>query len=221
MIDRLSLREVASKITEQMPSVGKTVEVPVYVIHHGPGAEDYFFVFDFEEFVARTREGLFVRPRIVAWAGRRDFGQLAFSRQFRAAFGQQFDAARAQMEDEVARKGGQGWFGWLRDLWGKGLGGFASELMLLVALSAGRKALAQVGRAHLLAGKSEARQLEDVIADTQAKVDDALEAMEMRLHPQLYAHAWRRQRPGPEDGLSRDAWPLPQKVARVLGDGDV
>lgn len=221
MIDRLGLGAVAGRISAQMPSVGRAVEVPVYVIHQGPGAEEYVFLFDFEEFVERSREGLFVRPRLVVWAGRRDFGQLAFSRQFRAAFAAQFDAARVQMDGETARKDGQGWFGWLRDLWGKGLGGFASELMLLVALSAGRKALAQVGRAHLLAGKSEARQLEDVIADTQAKVDAALEAMEVRLHPELYAHAWRGQRAGPEDGLERDAWPLPERVRAVLGDEDV
>ncbi len=218
MIDRLGLGAIAGKISAQMPSVGKTVDVPVYVIHQGPGAEEYVFVFDFAEFVDRSREGLFVRPRLVVWAGRRDFGQLAFMRQFRAAFARDFEAARVQLEAEADRKSGQGWFGWLRDLWGKGLGGFASELVLLVALSAGRKALAQVGRAHLLAGKSEARQLEDVIADTQAKVDEALEAMEVRLHPELYAYAWRGQRPGPEDGMDRDAWPLPGHVARLLGD---
>ena len=219
MFDPRGLKDVARKVAAQMPSIGKTVEVPVYVIHSGSGPEDYYFIFDFEEFVERSREGLFVRPQIMVWAGRRDFGRLNFSRQFRVAFGEQFDAARAQLEAETDRKSGQGWFGWLRDLWGKGLGGFASELVLLVALSAGRKVLAQVGRAHWLAGKSEARQLEEVIEDTQSKVDAALEAMEVRLHPQLHTHAWRGQRPGPSDEMDPDAWPLPDRIARLLEEG--
>lgn len=62
--------------------------------------------------------------------------------------------------------------------------------------------------------KSDARQLEEAINETQTKIDAALTALEVKLHPELYDHAWRGQKPGPSDGLDRDAWPLPASVPR-------
>ena len=139
MLGKFDVSGIKAKVAAQVPQFGGTVDVPVYVIHTAPDPEAYFFVFDFEEFVEKTREGMFARPRIVALAGRRDFGQLDFARRFRADFATQFDAARAQLAAQKPAR--QGVFGWVRDLWGKGLGDFAAQLVLLVALSAGPLAL--------------------------------------------------------------------------------
>ena len=53
---------------------------------------------------------------------------------------------------------------------------------------------------------------------TRGKVDAALEALDVKLHPELYAHAWRGQTPGPDHGLDRDAWPLPPSVRAAIAE---
>ncbi|MEL6209450.1 MAG: hypothetical protein AAFR44_04585, partial [Pseudomonadota bacterium] len=52
----------------------------------------------------------------------------------------------------------------------------------------------------------------------KAKVDAALQSVEIVLHRDLYTHAWRGQRAGPMTGMVYDAWPLPQYVAAHLED---
>lgn len=198
----------------QLPDFGKTVDVPVYLIHTGPEAETYFFIFDFEEFVEKGQSGLFVRPRLLVWSGRRDFSRPRFARQFRAAFAEQFDAARAALDAQGTVS--KGWFGWLRAQFGSGIKDFAANLLLALALNAGRGLLGHIGKAHLLSGKSDTAKLEEAIAGTQGKVDAALTEMEIRLHPDLYTHAWQGQAPGPMSGIDRNAWPLPGSVAQHL-----
>ena len=83
-------RKALDRLKDQLPVVkaptlGTTVDVPVYVIHNSADAEDYFFIFDFEQFVERSRSGIFVRPKLKVWAGRNDFGRGAFARQFRGS----------------------------------------------------------------------------------------------------------------------------------------
>ncbi|MEO0989312.1 MAG: hypothetical protein AAFX00_00005 [Pseudomonadota bacterium] len=213
-----------SRLTDSLPSfkwpsLGTEVQIPVYMIHIGRDAEDYFFIFDFEEFVDRSRSGVFVRPALKIWAGRSDFSRPAFARQFREAFQREFEEARRQLKDGQGKSGG--WLTW--DLGIQGVGAMVSSLLanvvLLVALSAGRAILGSLN-IPWLKGKSDATKLEESIEDTRAKVDGALERVDVSLHPDLYKHAWRGQDPGPMTGIDYDAWPLPEHVVRHLGDGE-
>jgi hypothetical protein len=200
-----------------LPSLGRRVSIPVYVIHNSDDAEDYFFIFDFEDFVERSREGVFVRPVLKLWTGRDDFDRATFARQFRESFAREFDAARMALN---ADDGNTGWFGWLagvkEDVVGGVLGSFVSNVVLLVALSAGRMVLSQVLPAGLLNGKSDARKLEDSIEATKAKVDQALEGMNLVLHRDLTRHAFYGAVPDHLSGAAFDDWPLPDFVARHL-----
>ncbi|SFJ29254.1 hypothetical protein [Jannaschia pohangensis] len=199
-----------------LPEFGRAVEIPVYLIHNSADAEDYFFIFDFEQFVERSRAGLFARPRLKVWAGRSDFDRRTFAKAFRRSFAQEFDAARAQLEAEG--NGGKGWFGWFRSPEGlmSLVGTLTANIFLMVALSAGKAILGDVRLPGWMRRKSTQETLESSIAETQAKVDAALQKVEIVLHMDLYRHAWRGQRGGRLTGVDYDAWPLPGFVERHL-----
>lgn len=214
-------RSIKDRLLDQLPSVkmptlGKVVDIPVYVIHNSADAEDYFFIFDFEQFVERSRSGMFVRPRLQVWAGRNDFGRTAFARQFRESFAREFEAARKAMT-AGADQGGSGWFSWSLGL--DIIPNFVAHVVLLVALSAGKMVWSALPLPGFLRGKSDGEKLERSIEDTQVKVDGALAEMEVSLHPELHRHAWRGATPGPSAGMDRNAWPLPAFVAQHLDEG--
>lgn len=202
----------------KMPTLGKTVDIPVYVIHNSPDPEDYFFIFDFEQFVERSRSGMFVRPRLKVWAGRDDFARRAFARQFRESFGREFDAARQAMS--AGNTSGGGWFSWDlgKDLITGAVSNFVANVVLLVALSAGKMVWSALPLPGFLRGKSDGEKLESSIEETQAKVDQALVDMEVTLHLELYQHACRDAGQGSRRQMDYDAWPLPAYVANHLTD---
>jgi hypothetical protein len=201
-----------------LPRLAREVSVPVYMIHNSADAEDYFFIFDFEEFVEQTRIGVFVRPRLEVWAGRLDFTRHRFARQFRESFAREFEAARAHLAQEQAKP--RGWFGFFadqfRELRGATLQAYLANLMLLVATTAGTKILAQVMPAGWLAGKSDTQKLEASIGNVKAKVDEALAKLEIRVHPQLCDHAMRVGGKVKRSEIERDAWPLPHAISAHL-----
>ena len=202
-----------------LPKLGREVAIPVYLIHNSADPEDYFFIFDFEEFVERSREGMFVRPRLQLWAGRNDFDRRDFARQFRESFAAEFEAARRAL---AAQKKGGGWFGWLSGLGNDGVGGplaaFAANVVLLVALSAGRLVWSQIIPTSWSRAKSDETRLEDSINATKQKVDAALADFDIVLHLDLCKHAYRGQMPEHLAGLDHDAWPLPDFVRAHLND---
>lgn len=221
MIDPKKLTQRVKSTLPQIswPSLGRTVEIPVYVIHNSRDAEDYFFIFDFEEFVEKSREGMFVRPRLKVWAGRDDFERRVFARHFRESFTVEFDAARAALargEDAA-----QGWFSWggLKELVTSGGASFVANVVLLVGVSAGRMIWEALPLPKIFAGKSDQAKLDAAIAETQLKVDDALSQMTVTLHQELWTHAYRGGAPGPMTGMDRDGWPLPAHVREHLTDG--
>jgi hypothetical protein len=198
----------------RLPALRRPVDIPVYLIHNSPDAEDYFFIFDFEQFVARSRAGLFVRPRIRVWAGRADFSRRRFARQFREGFAKEVDAARATLQAEDRK--GNGWFGWIvaTDLnlpvgWVPNL---VANIVLSVALSGTRALFLGFGRRGAARTNDDPEKLERAIEDTQRKVDAALEALAIHLHVDLYRHAWRGATPGSLEGIDHEAWPLPAFV---------
>jgi hypothetical protein len=207
--------------TFEMPTLGRDVALPVYLIHNSEDAEDYFFIFDFEQFVEQTRNGVFVRPKLSVWAGRADFSRVQFAREFRKSFAREFDIARAQLAEQSEKP--KGWFGFLTgtlsDLRGASLSAFLANLVLLVAMSAGTKILTQVLPARWFAGKSDAAKLEDSIEATKSKVEDALANLDIHLHDELFQHAFRDGGRGKRADLDLDAWPLPAYVKNHLNDG--
>ena len=208
------LKAMAPRLS--LPQLGRAVDVPVYLVHNSIDAEDYYFIFDFEEFVEASRSGTFVRPRIKIWAGRKDFSRAKFARQFRLSFAKEFEAARDALNAQN-QKGG-GWFSWLDglDIFSVNLTSFAANVVLLVALNAGKLALSALPRPGFLKSANEKQKLEVEIEKTKVQVDAALEAMTITIHMDLFRHAYRN---GGAKGLmdvDRDAWPLPEFVLREL-----
>ena len=231
MRDRLSgwRRAVADRVEaawDQVPEVtlASEVEVPVYVVHHGTGAEDYVLLCDFEAFLRESQSGLFHRPVLKIWAGRDDFERIPFARNLREAFADQFDRVRAahRAERDAARSNWSLRLPGLGEilLWGlTTTGGLVGSILLYLATAATGEALRDIGQAlrnsllgRAFRGKDPEVALEEMIAEKKSVIDAALARQSVTLHPELYAHAWRRGRPGPLTGMDRDAWPLPEFV---------
>jgi len=202
----------------KMPSLGKTVDIPVYVIHNSPDAEDYFFIFDFEQFVERSQQGMFVRPKLKVWAGRNDFARGAFGRQFRESFAHEFEQARLANAKEG--RSGSGWLGWglVAGSIPEAVAVFAAYVVLLVATSAGKVVWSALPIPRFMRGKSDAEKLESEIAETQSKVDAALAAMDVTLHSALRQHAFKGCPAVGAGDVVQDAWPLPAFVTEHLAD---
>lgn len=206
----------------EMPTLGATIDIPVYVIHNGPYTEDYFFIFDFEEFVEKSRSGRFVRPRIQVWAGRRDFDRNVFARQFRESFAAEFDAARQALREKDSSSN-WGWLTW--DIrtgdWDIGLSLFVAQVVLLIALSAGKFAWSSIPFPKWVTGKTDEEKLEVSIAETQDRVDAALKRMKIRVHPELLRYAYREEVVPKALKAEEDAWPLPSEIVAHLSDGRI
>lgn len=202
-----------------LPTLTKEAEIAVYLVHNSRDAEDYFFLFDFEEFVDRSKHGVFVRPVLRIFAGRDDFSRTHFAQEFRAVFAAEFDAMRAAL---AQKKGKRGWLDWDLSISGAidALGGLAANLVLATALSLGKTVFGDIQRPAFLRGKTDEAKLQDEIAATKRKVETALERIEVTLHPELYEHAYRDGPMGRISGLDREAWPLPAHVRAHLNDGE-
>lgn len=209
------LQENLSKLS--LPKLGREVAIPVFLIHNSSSSEDYYFIFDFEEFVERSQAGVFVRPKLKVWAGRDDFDRSEFASQFRQSFSQEFDAARSAL---VATANNKGWFGWLKtvkqDVVQGPMTSFVANVVLLTALSAGRLVVSQVLPAGWFQGAPDSQKLEESIEATKGKVDAALAQLELVLHRDLLMHAFFGQIPERYLEVDFDAWPLPGFVQEHL-----
>lgn len=202
----------------KMPTLGREVEIPVYIIHNSNDAEDYFFLFDFEVFVERSKEGMFVRPKLRVWAGRDDFDRVLFARQFRQSFADEFDRMRAALNAKGKSK--MGWLSWDLgvDLAGAFISNIAAYLVILVAVGTGKAIGASLSLPGWMKGKSAAAKLEDQVDGMKGKVEAALKNIEVTMHRDLYAHAYRGHQGGPVSGMDFDAWPLPAYVLAHFED---
>lgn len=216
MIDPRKLLNRLPDVT--LPTLTREAEIAVYMVHNSRDPEDYFFLFDFEEFVDGSKHGAFVRPVLRIFAGRDDFSRTTFAREFRAVFATEFDRMRAALAE---KKGRRGWLDWN---FGVGaafdiLGGLVANLVLATALSLGRSVFGGLKMPALLRGKSDEAKLAGEIEATKKKVETALARIEVTLHPELYDHAYRDGPMGRISGLDREAWPLPAHVRQHLNDG--
>ncbi|WP_179378445.1 hypothetical protein [Jannaschia marina] len=203
-----------------LPELRQKVEIPVYVVHNSADPDDYFFIFDFEQFVERARSGLFVRPVLKVWSGRADLERRLFARRFRQSFAREFEAARLQLAQEKGREAG--WFGWLpapTDLIGLA-STLTANVLLLLATQAGKALWGRRPLPGMLRRKSDEEQLEAAITETQTRVDAALRDLEIVLHIDLFRHAWRGRTGGRLTGMDYDAWPLPDFVTCHLDLGE-
>lgn len=203
--------------TLQMPKLGREVEIPVYVIHNSPDAEDYFFIFDFEQFVERSRSGMFVRPKLKVWAGRTDFDRRLFGRQFRQSFAAEFETMRRALK---AKDGNAGWISWDigTDLVSGAAVSLVANVVLVLATTTGRVVWDMLPIPRWLQGKSASEKLEAEIDETKSSVETALAGLDLVLHRDLYRHAYRGTSPGALVGMDYDAWPLPDFVVTHLTD---
>jgi hypothetical protein len=196
-----------------LPSLMREAEIAVYLIHNSGDAEDYFFLFDFEEFADRSKAGLFVRPALKIFAGRDDFSRTLFARQFRDVFAMEFDRMRAELAGQGKSRG------WLD--WNVGVVAFASDfvatLVLGLAVLAGRSLFRNMSLPKILKGKSAEAKLADEIDQTKGQVEAALARIDVTLHPELLDHAEAVGVTLKRADLDRDAWPLPDYVRTHLG----
>ena len=197
----------------------REAEIAVYLVHDSRNPEDYFFLLDFEEFVARSESGIFVRPALRIFSGRDDFSRTQFARQFREVFAAEFDRMRT---DLASGKGKRGWLDWkfagasALDL----VGGLVANLVLAVALSIGQRVVGSLSIPKLFTGKAPEAKLADKIEDTKSRVEAALARVDVTIYPELFDHACREGRLGRIADMDRDAWPLPAFVRTHLDAGE-
>jgi hypothetical protein len=200
-----------------LPTLGREVDIPVYVIHNSIDPEDYFFIFDFEVFVERSKEGMFVRPKLKVWAGRDDFDRVIFARHFRQTFADEFDQMRAKL---AKKKSQMGWLSWNvgADLVGLVVSNLTAYFVMLVAVGAGKALGNLIPLPSWMKGKSREAKLESQVDALKAQVEAALTRIDVTLHRELYLHSYRGTRGGPTTGMDYDAWPLPAHVVEHLTD---
>lgn len=198
-----------------LPKMTKDAEIDIYLVHASADPEDYFFLFDFENFVEKSKGGAFVRPKLRVYAGRSDFGRLVFARQFRQVFATEFDSMRSALANKNKK---QGWLSWstpfnlATDL----ISGFVANVVLALALSVGRKLLGDFSLPKVFKGKSAESKLQNEIDETKDRVEKALMHIDVVLHPELLKHAETYGRVPSLEGLDPDAWPLPAYVRTHL-----
>jgi len=208
--------EKLSALLPDLPRLGRDVEIPIYMIHISSDAEDYFFLFDFEQFAEASSGGAFVRPRLKVFAGRSDFSRATFARHFRETFQVEFDRMRA----DLGQSENKGWLTWETGAnFGMIVSGFVGALVLAIAVSAGRVALSRVALPGWLKGKSKEAALNDEITGLKSQVDQALAQLDIALHPELFARCRALGGPAVRRGLEDEAWPLPDYVRRHLDEG--
>ena len=200
-----------------IPKMTRDVEIPVYMVHNSADPEDYFFLFDFEEFVDSSSQGIFARPVLRIYAGRDDFSRAVFARQFREVFASEFDRMRADLAQSKKRGGWLDWGGGVLNPFDL-VGSLVANVVLAIALSVGRMTIGKLSLPRLLKGKDAEAKLRDEISATKTKVERALERVEITQHPELYEHAYRGGPKGKNAGMDRAAWPLPQHVRDHLCD---
>lgn len=212
----MSWTERLGGVVPELPTLGREAEIAVYLIHNSNDAEDYFFLFDFEEFVDRSKGGIFVRPVLRVFAGRDDFSRVRFARQFREVFAREFDRMRSELGNKGEKRGWLSWNFNVVDL----ISDFVATMVLAVALSLGKALFGWVKVPGFLKGRSAEAKLADEIDRTKGQVEAALADLDVSLHPELLAHAERVGGPQKRADLKREAWPLPDYVRAHLGDGE-
>lgn len=200
-----------------LPKLTSDVQIPVYLIHTDAGADDYFFLFDFETFSEQSKQGYFVRPRLVLWAGRDDFSRARFAALFRETFQAEFERMR---DAHGTKSGNWGWFH-------LNLGKIDAEdevapviavaqVVLWVALL-GPKVLSGLLGGSWFRRKRRA-ETEAKIASLRDQVDGVLQNIDVHLHEELYDQARRFHGPVQRSKVARDTWPLPTYVREHLND---
>lgn len=221
---RQTLTDAYARVVETLSGItlASDVEIPVYLIHNTPDAEDYTFLIDFERFLRESKSGLFARPVLKIWAGRSDFDRATFARNLREAFSHEFARMRAGAKTPKS----EGWFSLkFNDLLsGTAAVHFVGTVVLYVAVTGGKMAAGGIAgalgldRAVRWIRGDKASRIEADIAARQRVVDAALAETRIVLHRDLYIHAYRGTDPGPLTGIDHDAWPLPDYVTAHLHD---
>lgn len=197
------------------PSFTREVPIAAYLVHRSDDPEDYFFLFEFGEFVERSKAGFLVRPKLQVIAGRQDFNRATFARHMREAFGREFEGMRAALGNPA--KGS--WFSleWLELL--KSPTALVSSVMantvLLVATTAGKSLLPA-----WMKGRSKEVRLEDEISGLKSRIDTALAEMSITIHPDLQLRCHRLGGVFPYVEDTEENWPLPPYVAEHLDAGE-
>ncbi|MEM7642204.1 MAG: hypothetical protein AAF366_06710 [Pseudomonadota bacterium] len=179
--------------------------VSVWLLHPDRRPDYYETVFDFADFVEKTRERT---PRLIVWTGRLDLDEAGLRGTLRRIVSAEIDAARAQLasggEMAADREVRQG-MGLVLTLVAQG------TLLAMRATPAGLAMSALLGASGLLIARDRERPDPDALATLEAEIarvqhatDAALERMELRLHPDLAA-----------EGGDPEAWPLPLAVREV------
>ena len=203
-----------------MPEVSLTrdAEVTLYMVHHSGDAEDYTFLIDFTAFMAESQSGVFSRPVLKIWAGRSDFDRARFARHLREAFSAEFQRLREERRKDTQSKTTELVAGALARA-----GDYIALLLLYAAVESTRTVTRLFLSAAGLGGVAEWMQrgkpdakIEAAIEEKKRIVDAALARLEIRLHRDLYVHAYRGLPPGPLTGMDYDAWPLPDFVRTHL-----
>ena len=192
-------------------SLTRDADVTLYMVHHSGDPEDYTFLIDFSTFMAERQLGTFSRPVLKIWAGRSDFDRARFARQLREAFSAEFQKLRASDPSP----------GWASSAGAElaRMGDYLALMLLYAAVVSARTVTKLVltatglqGVANWIQGGEPNAKVDAEINEKKRVIDAALERIEIKLHRDLYRHAYIGLAPGPLTGMDYDAWPLPDFV---------
>lgn len=219
--------------------------VPAYIVHDSADADDYSIYFQVREITENLRKGVFVRPKIELWSGRSDLNRARLSKNLRHEFVRQLEKDKQErlqkFNDERQALAGSGEpvktslaakISWLGSAVAATLlvaNPIADVIILFIAVTSGKAALMdmikmlKLGVSSWSAEKTDAAkesELEEMVDSKTNAIDQALENIEIRLHPLMYkaAHDHYGLAATSARGLVTDADPLPEFIETMVQD---
>lgn len=219
--------------------------VPAYVIHQSGDSEDYLIHFQVEEITENLKNGIFIRPKIEIWSGRNDLNRTKLAKKLRLEFLQQLeeekqkklqehDAHRKEIakRSETTKSNLLSRVSWLGSAIAAALlvsNPIANAVILFIAVTSGKSTISELIKMLRLSmsswakgktNKEKEQELEKEINSKQGTIDEALENMDIKLHPSLYkaAHDSFGVTATSAKGIVINAEPLPEYIEGLVSE---
>lgn len=242
------INEIGNKIYESLlSSFTEECTVPAYIIHQSHNSDDYLIYFQVEAMTENLRNGIFIRPKIEIWSGRSDLDRTKLAKSLRVEFIHQLEKEKQEKlqehhkqqkevsENTETMKGNLiSKISWLGSAVAAALlvsNPIANAVILFIAVTSGKSALSEVIKMLRLSmsswsadkiNKEKEKELEDEINNKSEAIDEALEHIDIKLHPALYkaAHNHYGIAATSAKGMVINADPLPEFINSLISTDD-